>query len=267
MIIIGEKINATIPSTREIIAERDTGKLVELAKRQSDAGANYIDVNVGLDTASRDEEKELMKWAVEAVRENVDKPLCIDSGDPEVLEVGLGLAGENAMVNSAKAEDDNLAEVVPLAAKYSAALVALAMDETGIPKDVEGRLNACGKIAAACEKHGVPVKDVFFDPLVLPVGADIKQGVVTLRTIEGIKEKYPEAKTTMGLSNISFGLPERGMLNVAFLHMAVYAGLDSAIMDPTNEKMVAAGKTAEALVGKDRHCRKYTRAFRKRNKK
>ena len=264
MIIIAEKINATIPSTREIIAARDTEKLVELAAKQADAGANYIDINVGLDTASADEEKELMKWAVQAVKEKVDKPLCIDSGDPEVLETGLALAGDNLMLNSAKAEEDNLAEVVPLAAKYGAKLVALAMDESGIPKDVESRIAACDKIVAACEKHGVPIENIFFDPLVLPVGADITQGMVTLKTLEKIKEKYEGAKTTMGLSNISFGLPERGRLNAAFLTMAIYAGLDSAIMNPMNENMVAAVRTAEALIGKDRHCRKFSRMFRKR---
>lgn len=265
MYIIGEKINASIPGLKEIIEGRKDDELLKLATDQASAGANYIDVNVAVDTGTRDDEKEAMKWAVSLIKDKVDKPLCIDSADPEVIAAGLDTFGEGEiMINSAKAEDENLDEVVPLAAKHDAKLVALAMDESGIPKDVEGRMSACAKIVAACEKHGLPLKNVFFDPLVLPVSTDVKQGLVTLDTVKSIKEKYPDAKTTMGLSNVSFGLPARGRINEAFLIMAIYAGLDSAIMDPLNERMVGAVRAAEALVGKDRHCRKYSRLFRKK---
>lgn len=265
MIIIGEKINATIPGLKEIIEGRNGEALLNLAVAQASAGADYIDVNVAVDTASRDEEKELMKWAVTLLRDKVDKPLCIDSGDPEVIEAGLiACGGVRCMINSVKAEKENLEEIVPLAAKHDATLIALAMDESGIPKTVEGRLEACSKIAVACEKHNLDLNRIFFDPLVLPVSTDNIQGKVTLETLKRIKDEYPTARTTMGLSNISFGLPSRGRLNEAFLHMSIYAGLDSAIMDPMNERMISAVRTAEALSGKDRHCRKYSRAFRKK---
>jgi cobalamin-dependent methionine synthase I len=150
-----------------------------------------------------------------------------------------------------------------MAGDHNIPLVALTMDETGIPMSVEGRMRACERIAMTCQKYGVPLESVFFDPLVLPVSTDIKQGGVTLCTIMEIKRKFPAAKTVMGLSNVSYGLPARGRLNVAFLHMAIFAGLDAAITDPLNKDLMDAVKTAEVLAGKDRHCRRYTRAFRK----
>jgi 5-methyltetrahydrofolate--homocysteine methyltransferase len=181
------------------------------------------------------------------------------------LEAGISaLDHRPALINSTKAEPEILEPVVGLAARFGSPLVGLAMDETGIPVTVEGRIEACRKIVAACEQHGVSLENIFFDPLVLPVSTDVKQGRVTLETISRIKQEFPAAKTIMGLSNISFGLPARGRLNAAFLHMAVLAGLDAAIADPLNSELMAAVKVAEVLVGKDRHCRKYTRAFRGR---
>jgi len=265
MIIIGEKINATRNSVKEFIQKRDEKRLVELAKRQVDAGADYIDVNVGTGTGSREDEIESMRWAVETIQAEIDKPLCIDSADPAVLEEGLlACLAKPCLINSAKAENKCLEEIVPLAAKHNSYLVALAMGETGIPKDVKGRICACNKIALACEKQGVPLENLFFDPLVLPISSDTNQGLCTLDTLKEIKKVFSTSKTTMGLSNISYGLPERSMLNEAFLHMAVYAGLDSVIMDPINEKMMTAVRRAETLIGRDRHCRKYMRAFRKK---
>lgn len=264
MIIIGEKINASIPRIKPIIQERDEKQLLELARKQAAAGADYIDVNIGTGIGSQEDEILSIKWAVEAIQLEVDTPLCIDSADPAVLEAGIKARnGRPCFINSVKAEEENMEEVIPLAGNYNTPIVALAMDETGIPTTVEGRLHACEKIVTACEKHGVSLESVFFDPLVLPVSTDIKQGLVTLQTIEEIKKRFPRAKTVMGLSNISYGLPGRPRLNIAFFHMAIFAGLDAAITDPLNENLMDAVKTAEVLAGKDRHCRRYTRAFRK----
>lgn len=265
MIIVGEKINASQSAVCDIIVQRDAQGLVELARRQADAGAHYIDVNVGTGNGSREDEMEAMDWAIRTIAESVDKPLCVDSADPGVLEAGLKARGEKtALINSTKAEPEIMEPIVGLAAQFGSPLVGLAMDETGIPVTVEGRIDACRKIVAECEKQNVPIENIFFDPLVLPVSTDIKQGKVSLETISRIKEEFPSAKTVMGLSNISFGLPARGRLNAAFLHMAVFAGLDAAIADPLDTELMSAVKEAEVLMGKDRHCRKYTRAFRGR---
>jgi 5-methyltetrahydrofolate--homocysteine methyltransferase len=169
------------------------------------------------------------------------------------------------MINSTKAEAKNLAAVLPLAARFRAPVVALAMDSRGIPETGEGRIDACRLIADACEEHDVPLTSVYFDPLVLPVSTDARQGKVTLDTLTAIKREFPGARTVMGLSNVSFGLLGRPLLNAAFLQMAIFAGLDAAIMDPLNEKMMQAARTGDALMGRDRHFRKYSRALRKRS--
>jgi 5-methyltetrahydrofolate corrinoid/iron sulfur protein methyltransferase len=265
MILIGEKINATLPSIKSMIQNRDGGAISRLAKRQADAGSNYIDVNVGTGTDSRQEEVRSMEWAVEAIQSEVEIPLSIDSSDPAVLEAGLKKGnGTPSMVNSTKAERESLDQIVPLASAYHSPLVALAMDESGIPETVQARLHACEKIAEACERWGVPMENVFFDPLVMPIVTDIAHGLVTLETVTAIKKEFPGAKTVLGISNISYGLPARSRLNVAFLHMAIYAGLDAAIVDSLDGDIMGEVRTAEVLVGMDRHCRRFTRAFRDR---
>lgn len=264
MIIIGEKINATLSSAKSIILNRKTKSLVDLAEEQADAGANFIDVNVGTGVGTLEDEIESMTWAVESIQEHVKIPLCIDSADPKVMETGLKILNNKpAMINSVKAEKYNLEMVVPLAAEHDSFLIALAMDESGIPKTVVGRLRCCETILNTCEKSGVSIQNVYIDPLVMPISTDINSGMVTLRTLTAIKEKFPDAKTVTGLSNVSYGLPERGRLNVAYLHMCIFSGLDAAIVDPLDENLMAAVKTGEVLVGKDRHCRRYMRAFRK----
>jgi len=263
VIIIGEKINASLPGIKEIIERRDASALLKLATSQADAGASFVDVNVGTGVGSSQDEILSMQWAVQAIQEQVDTPLCIDSPDPAVLEAGLKARnGRPSLINSTKAEEKNLTQVVPFASEYQCPLIGLAMDETGIPTTVAERLRACEKIANACDKHGVPMENVYFDPLVLPVSTDIKQGAVTLVTLSSIKELFPAAKAAMGLSNVSYGLPGRSILNIAFLHMAIYAGLDAAIMDPLDERLVSAIKVAGVLTGKDRYCRRYTKSFR-----
>jgi 5-methyltetrahydrofolate corrinoid/iron sulfur protein methyltransferase len=264
MIIIGEKINATLSSVKSIILNRKTENLIDLARKQAESGANFIDVNVGTGIGSLEDEMDSIQWAVENIQERLDTPLCIDSADPRVMETGLKLLNNKpAMINSAKAETSNLEAVVPLAAEHDSYLIALAMDESGIPKTVDGRLRCCDTILDACEKYGVSIQNLYIDPLVMPISTDINSGMVTLKTLAAIKEKFPGANTVTGLSNVSYGLPERGRLNVAYLHMCLAAGLDAAIIDPMDQTLMAAVRTGEVLTGKDRHCRRYMRTFRK----
>ncbi|OEU62241.1 MAG: hypothetical protein BA867_14390 [Desulfobacterales bacterium S5133MH16] len=264
MIIIGEKINATLSSVKSIMLNRETENLIDLAKKQVESGANFIDVNVGTGVGSLEDEIESIQWAVESIQEQIKTPICIDSADPKVMETGLKILNNKpAMINSVKAEKYNLEAVVPLAAEHDSFLIALAMDESGIPKTVEGRLRCCETILSACEKYGVSIQNVYIDPLVMPISTDINSGMVTLKTLSAIKEQFPGARTVTGLSNVSYGLPERGRLNVAYLHMCISAGLDAAIIDPLDKALMAAVKTGEVLAGKDRHCRRYMRSFRK----
>lgn len=263
MLVVGENINASNKSVGQAILNKDRQFLMDLAKAQSSAGAHFIDVNVG--TAQGWESREAaMEWLVELVQEAIDKPLVIDSDVPSIFEAALRkYRGDQVIINSINAEPEKLAAIAPLASEHKAMLVALAMGSEGIQNNADARLASCDVIMAFLARHGIKEEQVFFDPLVLPISVDPNQGLVTLNTIREIKSRYPSAKTIMGLSNISYGLPQRPLVNRSFLLMAAYAGLDAAIMNPLDKKMMSVVHVAEMLTGKDISCRAYIRAHRK----
>ncbi|MEJ2696848.1 MAG: dihydropteroate synthase [Candidatus Sulfobium sp.] len=269
MIIIGEKINATIPSIKEAVIARDGEKLRDLAIRQKQAGADIIDVNVGTGEGSSDDECGDMEWLVGLLKTDaVDAMLCIDSADAAVLEAGLRAGGRKvAMINSVKAAEESMGEVLPLAAEHGVPVVALAMDEKGIPKDADGRLKACGKILEGAQSYGVSSEKIFFDPLVFPISTDISQGMTVIETLQKIKTLFSGAKTVLALSNVSFGLPKRALINTAMLHMAMLSGIDAAIINPLDRAVMSAVRAGDAVLGRDRHCRKYMRAMRQDTQK
>ena len=261
MLIIGEKINGTRSAVREAVLSRDADYLAGLARSQDEAGADYIDVNVA--TGAGDDEVDAMEWAIGVVRNATDKPIALDSADPSVLGRGLELCeGDRPFINSVSGEAERLGGVLPLVARYSCPVVALAMDESGIPPTPESRLEVCRRIMERAFELGVPAGDLYFDPLVLPVSADCEQGRVTIETLKLINSELPGVKTVMGLSNVSFGLPRRTVVNRAMMAMAVYVGLAAAIIDPADRELVGAAFAAEALAGRDRYCRGYMKAFR-----
>jgi len=263
MLIIGECINASNRTVAEAIARRDREFIEVMTKAQVEAGADFIDVNVGAGQGTQGQEAEGMEWLVKTVQAVTDKPLTIDSDVPGIIEAALRIyRGETVMINSVTAEPERLESIGPLAAKRKALLVALAMGSEGIPDTVERRLEACEKILTRLTGMGMAAEQIYFDPLVLPISVDSRQGLVTLKTIEQIKIHYPAAKTVMGLSNISFGLPSRKSVNCAFLLMAAYAGLDAAILDPRNEKTMSLVRISDMLIGKDALCKGYIKAYR-----
>jgi 5-methyltetrahydrofolate--homocysteine methyltransferase len=263
MIIIGENINATIPRIKDLIVNHDGTALEDLAVRQEQAGAQIIDVNVATGAGTAADEISDMKWLIELVRDKVNVKLCVDSADTAVLRAGIE-AGEDkiGLVNSVKATEKNIAEVLPLAGEYGLPVIALAMDEEGIAADSKTRLRVCEKVIKGAETHNVPVGSIFFDPLVMPVSTDIRQGVTTLETLKGIKEEFPQAKTVLAVSNVSFGLQKRSLINQALIHMAQYLSVDALLVNPLNEEFMLAVKAGETVMGRDRHCRKYSRAVR-----
>ena len=262
MLIIAEKINATRKSVKRAVEERNAEFLRQLALTQVEAGADYVDVNVATGGGSENEPV-TMAWAVGVIQEAVDKPLVIDSADPATLRAGLeASSGSVAMINSVNGETDRLDAVLGLAGEFGSPVVALAMDDRGIPNEVDVRLEICARIAERAAGMGVPQERLFFDPLVVPVSTDCNQGCVTLDTLRGIKERLPQAKTTVGLSNVSFGLPSRGLVNRTLLVMAIAAGLDSAIVDPTDKELMAAVYAGEAVAGRDEYCMQYIQASR-----
>ena len=263
MIIIGEKINASIPKIRDAILNRDSATIIGLALEQEKAGAQFIDINVGTGEGSSEDEIRSMQWIIGLLQEKCEGLLCIDSADKEVLVAGLKQGQEKiGLINSVKATDDSIVEIMALSAEFHVPVIGLAMDETGIPTDVRGRIRACGKIAKGAEQFGVPIDHIYFDPLVLPVSTDASQGQVTLETLRGIKASFAGAKTVLAVSNISFGLPVRSQINTALLQMAMMLSVDAVLVNPLDPAISAAIKSAEVILGKDRHCRRYTRAYR-----
>lgn len=264
MLVIGEKINASNKSVGEAISNRDRQFLEKLARDQDAAGADFIDVNAGVAPGSWERPEDTMEWLVELVQSVTDKPLAIDSDTYTVVEAALRrYRGETVMINSVNAEPERLESIGSLAAERKAFLVALVMGEGGIPNNVEERLAAADRIVTHLSRLGVKEEQIFFDPLVLPVSVDSNQAAVTLRTLQEIKSRYPSAKTTMGLSNISYGLPNRDIINRAFLLMSIAAGLDSAILNPLDAKIMSVAKVGDMLVGRDPGCKAYIRAHRK----
>jgi len=263
MLVIGENINASNRSVAQAIASRDTEFIENLARAQVAAGVDFIDVNA---SAGHDSQQNAaaIEWLVNTVQAVTDKPLAIDSNEAAVIEAALRkYRGEKLIINSVTAEPVRLTSIGSLAAERQAWLVALAMGVGGIPNTVEQRLDACELIMTHLTRLGMEAEQILFDPLVLPIAVDSSQGLVTLKTIEQIKSRYPAAKTVMGLSNISYGIPERKVVNRAFLLMAAYAGLDAVILDPLDAKAISLVRVADMLTGNDPFCKEYLKVYRK----
>jgi len=263
MIIVGEKINSSIPSVGKAIAAKDETFLTQLSRDQAEAGAHYLDVNAGVGDGG-DSGPDTMKWLVNLVQDVTETPLCIDSDDPAMIIAGLdAYRGNKAMINSLNAEADKLDAVGPIAAERKAGVVALVMKEGGIPRTVEERLAAADIIMTHLSRQGVAEEQVYFDPLVLPISVETTQAMVTLETISALKRSYPAAKTIMGLSNVSFGLPNRGIVNRTFFVMAASYGLDAAIVNPLDAKLMSLVTVSDMLTGNDPRCKAFVKAHRK----
>jgi 5-methyltetrahydrofolate--homocysteine methyltransferase len=260
MLIIGERINATRATIAEALKARDAAVLQDEARKQADAGADFLDVNTAL---SPETEKDLMVWAVQAIREVTPVPLSIDSAHPQVARAGLALLPKGeAFLNSISAETGRLDGMLPLLEEFQPRVVALAMDDRGMPASTQDRWRALETLFARTDAAGVPRERVFVDPLVRPVATNPEQVAQCLAMIRQVAEKARGAGTTMGLSNISFGLPRRRHLNRAFLAMAAGAGLTGAILDPLEPGLMATVMASACLTGRDDYCMNYITAQR-----
>ena len=245
--VIGERIN---PTGRKAFAEElrggDLSTVTADAIAQVTAGADMLDVNAGIPLV---DESELLATMLQTVQATVDAPICIDSSVIEALEAGLAVYEGKALVNSVTGEDERLEEILPLVAKHGAAVIGLANDETGIPETPQQRLEIATKIVKVCGDYGIPPEDVVIDPLAMTVGADTEAVTTTLETIRLIRDNLG-VNMSLGASNVSFGLPERHVLNAGFLPMAMAAGLTSAIMS-TAKVCVDAVRSSDLLLGHD----------------
>ena len=260
MIIIGEKINGTIPRVKKAIEERDGDFIRSLALKQAEAGVDYLDVCAG---TAPEVEVETLKWLMDIVQDAVDTPLCIDSPNPQIIEQVFQYAHKPGIINSVSEEGGKCEVIYPLIQGTKWQVIALTCDKKGIPSDVQTRIEITKIMVEKAQKHNIAPDRIHIDPLVMALSADNQSLLNFIETLKTVKEIYPTIKVTSGLSNISFGMPLRKIVNQHFLTIATYAGMDSAILDPCNRDILTTLLATEALLGNDRYCRNFANAYRK----
>jgi 5-methyltetrahydrofolate--homocysteine methyltransferase len=260
MIIVGELINASRKAVGTAIENGDAAYIKSVATDEDQAGAHYIDVNAGIFVGK---EPDYLKWLTTTVQEVTDKPCALDSPDPVAIEAALSVHKGTPMINSISMEKARWEKLLPVVAGTDLKVVALCMSDEGMPTTCADRLAIADKLVEGLTAKGVDIDNIFVDPLVQPLGTNHTFGVEFINTVATIKERYPGIHFMCGLSNISYGLPERKFVNRIFMAQAIYAGLDGAIMNPLDKPMMGTIATAEALAGRDKMCGKYLKAFRK----
>ena len=260
MIIIGEKINSTLKSIRPAMENYDVVAIQDLAKKQYEAGATYIDVNAGM---FYNDEPQRLEWLVKTIQEVIDAPFCIDSPSPKALEAALKVnKNSKPIINSITYEKQRYNAVLPLIKEYNAGVIALCMDDTGMPETSADRVLIADRLIDSLTKEGVNISDIYIDPMIRPIGTGSHYGTIAIETIRQVKTKYPEVHIACGLSNISFGIPNRKLMNQTFLVAAMCAGMDGAILDPLDKKLMSFLYTTEALLGMDEYCIEYITKFK-----
>lgn len=261
IVLIGERIN---PAGKKKLSEALKAGNLEIVRREAQAqvqaGADILDVSVGTFGV---EEVMLLPQAVQAVMDTVDVPLCLDSAVPEALEAALKVYHGKPLINSVSGEGHSLAKVLPLVKEYGAAVVGLVQDEKGIPKDSEGRVAVAHKLVDRAEAAGISRENIIIDCLTFAVGADPSSGRAVMESIRRIKAELG-VNLTLGASNVSFGLPDRDLLNNAFVVMAVAAGVTCLIVDVA--KVRPAVLAADLILGRDKRARRYIGAYRQRQR-
>ncbi|MFK8049625.1 MAG: dihydropteroate synthase [Halioglobus sp.] len=258
-VVIGERIN---PTGRKILAEEmkagDYSRVEADAIAQVAAGAHMLDVNAGIPLA---DEPAILAKAIQLVQSVTDVPISIDSSIIEALEAGLAVYQGKPLVNSVTGEDEVLERVLPLVAKYGAAVVAISNDETGISEDPDERFTVAKKIVERAADFGIHYSDIIVDPLVMPIGAINSAGIQVMHIVRRLREEL-KVNTTCGASNVSFGLPNRNGINSSFLNMAIAAGMTSAITSPLHPEVMQAVRGADVMMGHDPHCANWIKAYR-----
>jgi len=268
MIAIGERINGMFTDVKEAIADKNPGPIADLARRQTEAGAAYLDINVG--TAAADQQGTI-RWLVEIAQKAVATPLCLDSQKPDVIRAGLSACdtSRGVLLNSTplskKSDPAVLAKYVAMAQESNGSLIALTMDAEGVPQNVDRRVEIAAEILTKCMEAGLTPDRLFIDPIILPVnvpGAQTQPGHI-LAAMDQIRlMSDPPPHITMGLSNLSQGTTERSLINRIFLAMALTHGCDSAIVDVLDDKLVDAVATAEMLMNKQIYSDSFLKAYR-----
>jgi 5-methyltetrahydrofolate--homocysteine methyltransferase len=257
--IIGERINATRPSIKAAVENRTIETIREEAIRQTEAGADYLDVNAGGRPGRISQD---MIWLLEIVQEAVSTPICLDSPDPAVLEEVYQKVRQPPIINSISLESGRFQSMISFLKGKDCSIIALCLDDRGLPKTAREIIERAGVLIEGLEAVGFDRERIHLDPLIQPVATDIKAGQKAIEAIQGILKKYPGVHITCGLSNISYGLPLRKAINRILLPILMTAGLDGAIFDPLDDKIMSTLIVSKMILGQDRFCRQYTQAAR-----
>ncbi len=260
MLIVGELINTSRKLIKSAVENRDHAYIQEIAEKQLHSGADYIDVNCG---TMVDNETETMEWLVKTIQEKVMAPLCIDSPNPVALERGLSACKYGPpMINSISGERERFEAIIPLVVKYKTKIIALCMDDSGMPETGADRIKVAHKLVSDLKHAGVPQDDIYLDPLVKPVSTGDQVGVEVLEAVREIKAIFPAVHVICGLSNVSYGLPNRKVLNQSFMMLTMGMGMDAYILDPLDNTMMGFVYATQLLLGKDEFSMKYLKAHR-----
>ncbi len=257
--VIGERINTSRKLVQAAVAERDADYIIDDVKKQQDAGANYIDVNAG---ARIGHEEEDMKWLLNTIQPVATVPLTLDSPDPAILEMAFQMVEKIPMINSISLEKDRFDTMMPFLEGKECKIIALCMDDTGMPNSSDDIVGRGKTLVEELNKIGIPTDCIYIDPLVQPISTDSNKGQMVLDAVRDMKAAFPRVHITGGLSNISYGLPQRKIINRTFVTLMMNAGMDSAIIDPLDSKIMATIRTADMLLGKDNFCMEYLKGVR-----
>lgn len=260
MIVVAEKINTSRKSVADAVERRDAEFITKLARDQAEAGADYIDVNAG---TFLDRETECLCWLVETVQSAIGLPLCLDSPNPEALSEAMKRHKGEPMINSISLEPGRLTSLLPVVTSRECHVIALCMARTGMPRTAEERVLAGSELVGRLVSEGIPLGNILVDPLVQPISVDTGMGTAALEAISRMMADFPGVHTVCGLSNVSFGLPQRHLINRNFLALCMCHGLSAAILDPTDRELLATLLSVEMLLGRDEYCERFIDAYQR----
>lgn len=262
MILVGERINGMFKDVGKAIRNKDSGTIEKWAVSQAEAGAHYLDLNVGPTVEDR---VSAMQWLVEVVQGVTDLPLSLDSTDYDAIEAGLRICKKPALINSCPADRPKIERVFPMARDHGAKVIGLTMDQKGIPKDAEARTALAMELVAAADEFGFPLEDLFIDPLILPVNVAQDHAPEVLETIGNVKTlSNPPPKTIIGLSNVSQKAADRQLVDRTMMVMCMAMGLDAAILNVEDDALIDAIAAARILLNQDIYADSFLKAFRAR---
>ncbi|SMD14416.1 5-methyltetrahydrofolate--homocysteine methyltransferase [Desulfocicer vacuolatum DSM 3385] len=257
--VIGERINTSRKLVQAAVAERDAEYIINDVKKQQKVGASFIDVNAG---ARIGHEEEDMRWLLDTIQPFCAIPLALDSPDPAVLEMAFSMVDQTPMVNSISLEKERFDAMMPFLDGKECKIIALCMDDAGMPESSKDILGRAKNLIKELNGVGIITANIYVDPLVQPISTNSNKGIMVLDAVRAIKAEFPEVHITGGLSNISYGLPQRHIINRTFVALMMDAGMDSAIIDPLDKKIMATIQTADMLLGNDQFCMEYLKGVR-----